>query len=425
VSYGFVLRTYADIDHVSPLMWKLLDAGEEVHAIVSPGYDPRNDHRLRFIARYPGFHLHEVWPKDGPAWRGRLRSTIPWAMRFLSRHDVRVVSVEWGYGLAPGYDDLRRPAGWLAVARSFARSLKRAKDPDPQQVRTNFIVAARLLHRASACLPHGLSVKLDLAPNRETMKKVEAGTLDYSDRNRFTAYVLNTEHHRRFHIDHMHGDPNVMQTWGAMRWSPEWFEINRRLAPVYEWPAEDAQRLKVVLMAPKWHNRVRVDAAVEMVKALQELPFASVAIKDHPRLKPEDNPLRKDPGVDWTHLHEVNKIDSVSLIRAADVVIDAGSSIGLEALMQGKVLINPAYVHELRTLFDDIPGTCVRPTSTDELVAYLHEHAAGRPFQAPAEAKRELWRRAVYGERDEPYDVIETYYQRFRELSEHAAAGAR
>jgi len=39
----------------------------------------------------------------------------------------------------------------------------------------------------------------------------------------------------------------------------------------------------------------------------------------------------------------------------------------------------------------------------------------------PEPARRELLRRAVYGEREEPFDVIDTYLQRFRALSASAA----
>jgi len=107
----------------------------------------------------------------------------------------------------------------------------------------------------------------------------------------------------------------------------------------------------------------------------------------------------------------------VSLIRAADVVIDVGSSIGLEVLLQGKTLVNPAYLHEVRTLFDVVDGSCVRPGSTGEVVDYLRRHHEGRPFTATEEGMREVLRRAVYGDRDEPYDIIDTYASRFRAMA--------
>ncbi len=424
LSYLFVFRTYPDIDHLVPLAWKLLEKGEEVHAVLSPGYDPAGDGRLALLERYDRFTLHRVQRGRGlvaglGTW---LRGTVPWALAMLWRHRVRVVAVEWGYGLAPGYDHPRSARGIAAVARSVAASIVRARRADPHQPRVSYVVAARLLRRATACLPHGLSIKLDSAPNAQMVKKLAAGGLDWRDRNRFSAYVLNTEHHRRLHLDHAKGDPAVMETWGSLRWAPEWFELNRTLAPAFAWPGAEG-RLKVVLMVPKWRNRVHPERVLELVRALQELPFVSLAIKGHPR--PADgsaDPLRDDPAIDWNVLLDATAVESVPLIAAADVVIDVGSSIGLEVVMQEKVLVNPAYIHELRTLFDDIPDSCVRPADDAELAAYLRRHAAGHRFEATPRARAELLRRAVYAERPEPFDVIETYAERFRVLAESSGA---
>ena len=145
--------------------------------------------------------------------------------------------------------------------------------------------------------------------------------------------------------------------------------------------------------------------------------FRSLAIKDHPRKEGRGGPLRSDPDIDWERIHDVSKVDSVPLIAASDVVIDVGSSIGIEALMQGKTLINPAHLHELETLFDSIEGSCVRALSTEEVTSYLRRHAQGAPHSVPPEAYRELLRRAVYGDRDEPFDVLELYTHRIRALA--------
>jgi hypothetical protein len=418
MSYLLVFRTYPDIDHMAPLAWTLLEAGEEVHAVMSPGYDPAGDHRLRFLAGYPAFQLHEVWPEPGASVPGVLRSTVFHAAWIIVRHRVRVVAVEWGYGLRPGYEHLRSLAGVRDVLRSVARSLRLAPRRHPYQTRTNFLVAARVLGRATVCLPHGLSIKLDAESNAELQRAVARGTLDWRDRNRFSAYVLNTEHHRRIHVQHAGGDPEVMQTWGSLRWSPAWFEINRRLVPPVPWPGEDDGRVKVVLMVPKWRNRVDRAAVVELVERLQEHPACSLAIKGHPR--PADgssDPLRSAPGVDWSRIHDVGHVDSVALIAAADVVIDVGSSIGIEVVLQGRALVNPSHLHELRTLFDEIPGSCVRAESAAEVLRYLDAHAAGEPHRASPAAVAELMRRAVYGDRPEPYDVPDHYRERLRLLA--------
>jgi hypothetical protein len=361
--------------------------------------------------------VYEIRPSDAGSVRRFVRSSLPFALWFVARRRIRVVAVEWGYGLTEGYERLRSPAGLVAVARSVAGSLVRLRDP--YQVRTNFIVAARLLGRATVCMPHGLSIKLSTATRSD---QPDVPSYDFRDRNRLTVHVLNTEHHRQWLLNYAKGDPEVMQTWGSLRWAPEWFELNRSLAPAYHWPAEPG-RLRVVFMVPKWGNRVDADAVVDLVRRLQDVEFISLAVKGHPRAKDGSaDPLRTHPDLDWERIRDATGADSVSVIDAADVVIDVGSSIGIETVMQGKVLVNPSYLHRLTTLFDEIPGSCVVAPSADRVVSYLREHAAGCPHRVGQAAHAELMSRAVYGSRPEPFDVIDNYYQRVRDLAVAAPA---
>jgi hypothetical protein len=421
LSYLIVFRTSPDVDHMSPLAWKLLKEGETVHAVMSVAYDVDGDHRLKLLREFPAFALHELQPASAGASRARrllarARATVPYALWMLRRHRVRLVAVEWGYGLPPAYDRLRSPAGAVAVLRSLAGSL--VHGDEPQQPRASFIVAARVLGIPTVGLPHGLNIKLDPIPNDEIAQMVASGTLDFSDRNRFTAYVLDSEHHRRMHIDMARGDPEVMQTWGSLRWSPDWFEVNRSLAPPFAWPADGAPGLvRVVFMVPKWRNRVHAPEAIELVRRLQTVDGISLAVMGHPRSRGDDSdPLRADPGIDWGRIHDLTGLNSVSVIREADVVIDVGSSIGLEVVFQGKVLINPAYVHELETLFDALDGVAVTASDADAVVAYLERHVAGQPHELPAGVRDKLLREAVYGSR-EPFDVPGLYYRRVREMA--------
>ncbi|HYI38525.1 MAG TPA: hypothetical protein VEX39_18100 [Thermoleophilaceae bacterium] len=419
-TFLFVFRASPDVDHMAPLAWKLLKEGDEVHAVISPGYEPEADHRLELLRGFERFHIHRIDRPAGPRWlraaRAYLRSTLPYALALLRRSGARVVAVEWGYGLPAGYDRLRSPAGAVALLRSFGRSLLKARS-DPQQVRSNFIVSARVLGVPTVCLPHGLNIKFDNATNTQLLEMFESGSLEMKDRNRFDAFVFNTEFHRQWFLNHAGGDPAVMQTWGSLRWSPEWFDVNRRLAPRFEWP-EDTDRVKVVFMIPKWQNRTRVEEAVDLVLRLQELDGISLALMGHPRHgRKSFGPLLEEPGFDLDRVHDVTGQSSVSLIDACDVVIDVGSSIGLEVVMQGKVLVNPAYIHEIKTVFDTIEGASVTVQSADEAVDYLRAHASGRPHEVPEEAYAELMRQMVYGSREAPFDVLEEYGSRVRALS--------
>jgi len=428
MSYLIVFRTSPDVDHMAPLAWKLLEQGESVHAVMSAGHHVDSDHRLSLLRGYADFHLLELRPpgrrRRFGAITARARASVPYALWTLRRRDVRLVAVEWGYGLPPGYDRLRSLAGARAVLRSMLRSL--LEGSDPQQPRTSFVVAARLLGIPTVCLPHGLSVKLDVASNEELAALIAAGRLDWRDRNRFAAYVLNTEHHRRAHLDHAGGDPEVMQTWGSLRWAPDWFELNRRLAPPFTWPQADDAGIRVVFMVPKWVNRVDAVATCELVRRLQAVAGVSLAVTGHPRIQSDDvDPLRADPAIDWSRIHDLSGANSVSVIREADIVIDIGSSIGLEVVMQGKVLVNPTYLHQLTTLFDAVAGVAVTATSSDAVVAYLAAHAGGAPHVVSDAALEDLLRHAVYGSSAERFDVGNRYYQHLRALAAGPRRGTR
>jgi hypothetical protein len=430
MTYLFVFRSYPDIDHMAPLAWKLLEEGDEVHAVVSPGYDPTRDYRIAKLREYPRFCLHETWRRGdaGPlaALRGRWRNSLPWALSMLLRHRVRVVAVEWGHGPKDGLDRLLSREGLRALAEELVRPVRYDLHAFPEHLRAAFVAAARLLGRPTVCLPHGLNIKVGDATSPAARALMVNGKIDWRDRNRFAAYVLNTEHHRAWHLDVAMGDPRVMQTWGSTRWSPEWFEVNREIAPRFEWPPELAAGLRVVFMVPKWQKRVNVDAVVELVRRLHVLEGVSLAVKAHPR--PEDgsaDPLRADGGIDWRRIADVSKADSTSVIAASDVVIDVGSSIGIETLMQGKVLVNPEYLHGMTTLFDVIPGTCVIAHSAEEVVGYLERHAAGDPHAVPDDANAELMRRGVYGGRSGPFDVLGLYHRRLSALADASSSATQ
>lgn len=411
---------------MAPLAWRLLEEGETVHAVMSGPYDVAGDHRIALLRGYPRFRLHELRPagEDASPWRrivGRARVTVPYALFMLRRHRVRLVAVEWGYGLPPAYDRLGSPAGVVAVVRSFARSL--VHGDGSQQPRVSFIVAARLLGVPTVGLPHGISIKLDPMPNDEIAALNARGELDFSDRNRFAAYVMDSEHHRRMHVDYARCDPDITQTWGSLRWAPDWFDVNRRLAPPFQWPGEPGKRVKVVFMVPKWVNRVDAPAAVALVRRLQDIDGISLAVMGHPRSRGNDgDPLRSDPGIAWDRLHDLTGLNSVSVIREADVVIDIGSSIGIEVVLQDKVLLNPAYLHDIETLFDSVPGAAVTAANADEVVAYLERHVEGRRHVLGDGARAELLRLTVYGEH-EPFDVGALYYRRLSELASGSQNG--
>jgi hypothetical protein len=98
---------------------------------------------------------------------------------------------------------------------------------------------------------------------------------------------------------------------------------------------------------------------------------------------------------------------SVSLIKWSDAVINFGSSIGIEALLQDKIHINPFYLHSNQTIFDKTDAGH-RPKSNAETMDVLQQIHQQEIAPIPNENKKELYRCVIYGGKSE-HDVLKSY----------------
>ena len=97
-----------------------------------------------------------------------------------------------------------------------------------------------------------------------------------------------------------------------------------------------------------------------------------------------------------------------ALLEWADCVINFGSSIGIEALLQGKPLIAPSYLHG--TVRSTRPrGAALAATTDDEILQQLRQIGGGEWQDSTAQGREALFREIIYGG-EGPHDVLESYY---------------
>ena len=83
-----------------------------------------------------------------------------------------------------------------------------------------------------------------------------------------------------------------------------------------------------------------------------------------------------------SNLEISTRVNSVNLIKWADVVIGMQSSIMIEVLIQGKVYISPTYFRERKMIYEE-HGACWMVNSYSELEAAFHklrEDPSFRPY---------------------------------------------
>jgi hypothetical protein len=138
-----------------------------------------------------------------------------------------------------------------------------------------------------------------------------------------------------------------VEVWGSARHCEEWTREYLSVLPLFRF---DGKR-KVVFMLPwlgerGWGMPTDIPGTVELIKRIAALPGVVLALKPRTR---EWN--RTDFGVEfdeWVNMQEnvrwCRDVSSPALIRWADSVIIVDSSIGFEAIAQGKQLIEAVYL---------------------------------------------------------------------------------
>jgi hypothetical protein len=279
--------------------------------------------------------------------------------------------------------------------------------------RSKLIASALRLGLPVFALPHGVSTKLavDYHPKLTELMKQNAGELPFDDRNCFTAWVFPAEFHRQLMIAQARMDPAVGQTWGSLRFCPEWMAVLDRILPPSGLPARAPGQLRVVFFLPKWGNRVDRPRTNNLLRMLAARTDLQLIVKTHPR--PGVSELDPDTLADLAANPSVvmaGQAHSAALVRESDVTIDIGSGMAIDAALLRRYLIYPAFLHGNRLIFDEVQA-CVIPADEAETMAALDRMAAGTEPPLSDEVVAALARECVYGGR-EPFDVPAHYHER-------------
>ena len=390
----FLLNGYNDIDHIAPVIWKCSARGNKCIIMLSRHYDWTKDYRIHFLRQSPNVEVFEPTGMRMPTLAGKIYRRLSYGRRFASRFltSRRVVAcvTEW-----------YRPSGDMGG---------------------RLLHAARTVRIPCFSLPHGCNVHLNYNtkhPLATEKVKTLGRWADVSGMNVCDYFVVDSPHNRQMYID---GgiEPRKCEAWGSARFCPEWVAKNLEICPSFAVPGENAGKVKVAFFLPHWRNNANQDATLGLIKRIASLPWIYLVVKSHTRGNGEFPEDRRNEFGAYSNVAIDPPSDSASLIRWSDVVINFGSSIGIDALVQKKPLIYPVYLHGNTTIFD-ASGACLKTESEDEVMGLL---AAAREGAIPAIAEdntKRLHREVIYGGR-EPFDVLGYYAARISGQTGNIAA---
>ena len=173
---------------------------------------------------------------------------------------------------------------------------------------------------------------------------------DKSDFNFYDfLFVQSKFHAKHFHSFGVKKDKIIIA--GSPRFCPEWIQNLDKIYEDFVPSNQFKNKTKIVFMLPHWIYNVDKEATIDLINKISNMENIYLIIKNHTRadtgLFPKNIKVNSNVEVN-------SNTNSTSLINWADIIINFGSSIGIEAIIKKKILICPNYLHENNVIFEKI-----------------------------------------------------------------------
>ena len=379
--YLFFVRAFNDIDHITPIVWKMNRDGFPVSVYcTNPEYEIQNDYRLSFLKQL-GINVDFLY-NDFDQNLGRLHGILRHLMfgcYALSRRlagGSKIAAIIWRetgkflYSLLKSFYYRQQWAAGI-LEQSGARALC-FDHVRPRQYIVNFLLQAAAAKSIPAlALPHGVYIY--------TNKHVKDGSTRESRYDKFNRFdhIITQNELRKEDLARAGVRREKILVLGSARYCDEWIEQHRNIIPrMLPSRSDNSGKLKVVFMTTRPQYRIDVDRMMKTFHMLSNMEGIEAVIKPHTRTGKEAHIYQ---GLALSNLSEVS---SPELSQWADVMLVIGSSILIEALTLDKPVLYLKYLHANTTQYEEM-GACWTIRNEDELksaLAALQDNPGSIPY---------------------------------------------
>ena len=377
--YLFFIRAFNDIDHMTPIIWKMAQENHPVAVYcMNAEYDIQNDYRLNFLKKsgVPVDYLYNHFDQK----LGRLHSMLrfftvksyalqrcfernipsPWAAVFsaLWRTAHRVGLELYKLTRKKYYNN--RWARYV-LTQSGAKALCFDWIRPKQYVVEALITEANRMGIPTLALPHGVWVYTNDFIAIKSRPFETYGKLNQYDH----VIVQNKSFKDTLISDGL--ERNKIRVMGSARYCGEWAAQNKKILPkTLSLHQGMAGNLNVVFMTTKIRYRIHTERLLQTIELLSRLEGINAVVKPHTRTTKEAH-LYENLPIPNLSIHS-----SVELCQWADVVLVIGSSIIIEPLLRGKPCLYLKYLHENTTSYEDF-GACWTIHDEEQLQSALQK----------------------------------------------------
>jgi len=404
----FFVHRFNDIDHFSPIIYKIAsDTDQKILVLgINPFAPLRDDFRLKFLKNKFGVEIEYlnlisnislIQKISGEILsRGYLGESLIENIRillgksdikvnpllaiyhlflgslraFLSRFNIykkiatKIYDIKWSDELLLKF----KPS--ILIFDHAATSSKIGSLADTSPIKYIFI-SAKKMEIPTLSLPHG--VPLFIKHPEQYALRINLFASDLSD------YIVMQHTYWMKECLEAGLDESKSSILGLARYCSEWSSMLEKIIPKEQGLNEKGvDKLKIVYMdtGPDNYGKGKADIQVLLDK-INQLEFVYLIYKPHTRRNKSHFNLSKK-------IENGKEINSVNLVNWADVVIGMHSSIMIEALIQNKAYISPAYFRKNSKFVDGVKVTysetiyeqynaCWIVDSDSELISALHK----------------------------------------------------
>ena len=413
--YLFFVRAFNDIDHMTPVVWKMSRDNYAVAVYcINPDYDIDNDYRLNFLKElgvkvdfiYNDFDqelglLHRLLRflflrsfAIGRSWNSETRTDLV-VLRKIFGQLVR----EIGSKLFKLTRKRFYSTNWARriLEQSGAQVLCFDHVQPTQYIVSSFLRAAEEMSVATLALPHGIYLYTN-----DLVKAGSTAETRYDKFHRFDSIVVQNKLRKEV-LANFDVEGDKIFVLGSARYCDEWMSQYSEIIPrMLKSDGEPGEKLKVVFMTTRPEYRIDVERMLRTFDMLSELDGIEVVVKPHTRTGREAQIYDNSP------LANVSDISSVELCEWADVMLVIGSSIIIEVLTRGKPGLYLKYLHENTTEYEEFEACWIMNDEVELREALLVLRDGGGNVPYTDENVTKWLAEVIYGGRSRR-DVLRDY----------------
>jgi hypothetical protein len=401
----FFIKTYNDLDHISPLIWRAIKDGTNPILIFINKYPFDSDYRVKFLKNEGKLEIlcitddrHIKYNSGSGGILFKIFRRIYFAKKGILEN-IHDSYLERYYKKL--FFDCSKEIKFLKDNNITSCVFEHSTPSSNGMVTEKYFRASKAIGITTFSIPHGGNVYTSLDVNEDYVYLGRMGMLPRSTpRNEFDYYIHPDKIRRdsavKWGYDHIKN-----QVWGSLRYYPEWQKINLKICPPVIIKKDPKTRKRIVFMDHQKNYCVFVDKIWELLDRIAKDDRVFLIIKQSTRSgKDYHTEYFKNKFLNSSNVEFVgNENNSPSLIQWSDCVINFGSSIGIEVLLQNKPLINPYYLHSNRTIFEKF-NAALNASNEDDVIRYIDEIIDGTVTDIDQTNRERLLYEVVYGRKN-------------------------